>query len=147
MNRILQEFLGDFVTVYLDDVIIFTKGTFKQHMNYLWQVFEALKTTNLKIKLKKCHFCLPNIYFLGYIVRRNGIKPDPEKIKKVKNYPIPTNLTELHAALGLFSYYHKFIKDFSRIARPMNALLKKDISYVWTEKQQTAFDQLRQMLV
>src|SRR2546430_10764537 len=116
-------------------------------MNYLQQVFEALRTTNLKIKLKKCHFCLPNIHFLGHIIRRNGIRPDPEKIKKVKNYPIPTNLTELCAALGLFSYYRKFIKDFSRIAKPMNALLKKNISYVWTKKQQTAFDQLRQMLV
>src|SRR5436305_13140122 len=130
MNRVLQEFLGDFVAVYLNNVIIFTKGTFEQHMNHLQQVFEALKITNLKVKLKKCHFCLPNIHFLGHVVGRNGIKPDPEKIKKVKNYPILTNLTELRAALGLFSYYRKFIKDFSRIARPMNALLKKDIQYV-----------------
>src|SRR5256714_1551206 len=99
MNRVLQEFLGDFVAVYLDDVIIFTKRTFEQHMNYLQQVFEALKTTNLKIKLKKCHFCLPNIHFLGHIIGRNGIKPDPEKIKKVKNYPVLTNLTEFCATL------------------------------------------------
>ena len=147
MNRVLQEFLGDFVAVYLDDVIIFTKGTFEQHMNYLQQVFEALRITNLKVKLKKCHFCLPNIHFFGHVVGRNGIKPDPGKIEKVKNYPIPTNLTELRAALGLFSYYRKFIKDFSRIAKPMNVLLKKDIPYVWTEKQQTAFDRLRQMLM
>ena len=105
MNRVLQEFLGDFVAVYLDDIIIFTKGTFEQHMNYLQQVFEALRMTNLKIKLKKCHFCLPNIHFLGHVVGRDGIKPDPEKIEKVKNYPVPTNLTELRAALGLFSYY------------------------------------------
>src|SRR4051794_16960991 len=88
MNRVLQEFLGDFVAVYLDDVIIFTKGTFEQHMDHLQQVFKALRTTNLKIKLKKCHFCLPNFHFLGHVVRRDGIKPDPEKIKKVKNYPI-----------------------------------------------------------
>src|SRR3954452_25113932 len=99
-------------------------------MNYLQQVFEALRTTNLKIKLKKCHFCLSNIHFLGHVIGMDGIKPDSEKIEKVKNYPIPINLTELCAALGLFSYYRKFIKDFSRIARPMNALLKKDISYV-----------------
>ena len=134
INRVLQEFLGDFVAVYLDDVIIFTKGTFEQHINHLQQVFEVLRITNLKIKLRKCHFCLPNIHFLGHVIRRDGIKPDSEKIKKVKNYPILTNLTELCAALGLFFYYHKFIKDFSRIAKPMNALLKKDISYIWTKK-------------
>src|SRR2546423_3554565 len=125
MNRVLQEFLGDFVSVYLNDVIIFTKGTFEQHMNYLQQVFEALRITNLKIKLKKCHFYLPNIHFLGHVVGRDGIKPDPEKIEKVKNYSILTNLTELRAALGLFSYYRKFIKDFSRIAKPINAFSRK----------------------
>src|SRR3954451_12161284 len=64
MNRVLQEFLGDFVAVYLDDIIIFIKGIFEQHMDYLQQVFETLRTMNLKIKLKKCHFCLPNIHFL-----------------------------------------------------------------------------------
>src|SRR5436305_12164074 len=100
INRVLQEFLGDFIAVYLNDVIIFTKGTFEQHMNYLQQVFEALRITNLKIKLKKCHFCLPNIHFLGHVVRRDGIKPDSEKIEKVKNYPILTNLTELYVALN-----------------------------------------------
>jgi len=105
INRVLQEFLGDFVAVYLDDVIIFTKETFKQHMDYFQQVFEVLRMTNLKIKLKKCHFCLPNIHFLGHVVGRDGIKPDSEKIEKVKNYPVLTNLTELRAALGLFSYY------------------------------------------
>src|SRR5256714_15529216 len=118
MNRVLQEFLGDFVAVYLDDIIIFTKGTFEQHMNYLQQVFEAFRTTNLKIKLKKCHFCLLNIHFLGHVVGRDDIKPDSEKIKKVKNYSILTSLTELCIALELFSYYRKFIKDFSRIAKP-----------------------------
>src|SRR5439155_11908543 len=80
MNRVLQEFLGDFVAIYLDNVIIFTKGTFEQHMNYLQQVFEALRNTNLKIKLKKYHFCLLNIHFLGYVVEKNGIKPDSKKI-------------------------------------------------------------------
>src|SRR2546423_7587859 len=84
MNRVLQEFLGDFVTVYLNDVIIFTKGIFEQHIDHLQQVFEALRVTNLKVKLKKCHFCLPNIYFLGHVVGRNGIKPDSEKIEKVR---------------------------------------------------------------
>src|SRR4051794_39838955 len=129
MNRVLQEFLGDFVAVYLNDVIIFTKGTFEQHMDHFQQVFEVLRITNLKIKLKKYYFYLPNIHFLGHVIRRNGIKPDSKKIEKVKNYFILINLTELCAALGLFFYYRKFIKDFSRIVKPMNVLLKKDISY------------------
>jgi hypothetical protein len=147
MNRVLQEFLGEFVAVYLDDVIIYTKGNFEQHMDHLHQVFIALEKANLKIKLKKCHFVLPNIHFLGHVVGQDGIKPDPEKIDKVKNFPVPTNLTQLRAALGLFSYYRKFIKDFSKIAKPMLLLLKKDAPFNWNEKQQNAFERLKEMLV
>jgi hypothetical protein len=116
-------------------------------MDHICQVFQAIRNANLKIKLKKCYFCLPNIHFLGHVVGRNGIHPDPEKIVKVKNFPRLMNLTQLRAALGLFSYYRKFIKDFSRIARPMLTLLKKDEPFLWGNKQQVAFDQLKEMLV
>jgi hypothetical protein len=147
MNRVLQDFLGDFIAVYLDDVIIYSKGSFEQHVDHIRQVFTALRKANLKVKLKKCHFILPNIHFLGHVVGRDGIKPDPEKIDKVKNFPTPTNITELRSALGLFSYYRKFIKDFSRIAKPMLTLLKKDEPFNWDNKQQQAFDRLKDMLI
>jgi len=135
MNRVLQDFLGEFVAVYLDDIIIYSKGSFENHLDHLKQVFNALQQSFLKIKLKKCHFCLPNIKFLGHVVGRNGILPNPDKIEKVKNFPVPQTLTQLRAALGLFSYYRKFIKDFSKIARPLNALLGKDVPFQWTESQ------------
>jgi hypothetical protein len=147
MNRILQEYLGKFVSVYLDDVIIYTKGTLESHLDHLRQVFETLRRAHLKIKLKKCYFCFPNIHFLGHVVGREGIRPDPEKIEKIKNFPIPMNLTQLRSALGLFSYYRKFIKDFSKIAKPMLTLLKKEAPFEWTEKQQRAFDYLKERLV
>ena len=147
MNHVLQEYLGHFVAVYLDDVIIYSNGSFEQHLDHLRQVFETLRRASLKLKVKKCFFCFPNIHFLGHVVGRNGIRPDPEKIEKVKNFPIPTNLTQLRAALGLFLYYRKFIKDFARIARPMNDLLKKDIPFKWTTKQQVAFDRLKERLI
>src|SRR5205823_5000652 len=108
---------------------------YEQHLDHIAQVFNALRQAQLKIKLKKCYFCLPNITFLGHIVGRNGIQPDPSKIEKIKNFPISTNLTQLRAALGLFSYYRKFIKDFSRIAKPMTLLLKKEMPFDWTTKQ------------
>jgi hypothetical protein len=147
MNYILQNFLGKFVLVYLDDVIIYSKGTFEMHVDHLKQVFETLRKANLKIKLKKCYFCLPNIHFLGHIVGRDGIQPDPEKIEKIKNFPVPTNLTQLRSALGLFSYYRKFIKDFSKIAKPMLTLLKKETPFNWTDKQQQAFEYLKERLI
>ena len=104
MNYVLQDFLGKFVAVYLNDIIIYSK-TFEQHIHQLQQVFQALRSANLKIKLKKCHFCLPNIAFLGHIIGREGIRVDSSKIEKIKNFPIPITTTGIKSALGLFSYY------------------------------------------
>ena len=146
MNHLLQDYLNDFVAVYLDDIIIFTDGTFEDHIKHLEQVFVKLREARLKIKLSKCHFCLPNIHFLGHVVGRDGIHPDPEKVEKVRNYPIPKDLKQLRAALGLFSYYRKFVKDFSKIARPLYTLLKKDIPFLWENNQQKAFDHLKEIL-
>ncbi|GBB94650.1 hypothetical protein RclHR1_23990004 [Rhizophagus clarus] len=133
--------------LYLDDVIIYTRGPLETHLDHLHQVFEILRSANLQIKLKKCYFCYPNIYFLGHVVGRDGIQVDPEKIEKVKNFPIPQNLRQLRAALGLFSYYRKFIKDFSKIVRPMNELLKKNVLFEWDQKKQNAFERLKECLM
>ena len=111
MNHVLQDYLSKFVAVYLDDIIIYSKN-FEQHLDHINQVFQSLRQANLKIKLKKCKFCLPSIPFLGHIVGRSGIKPDSLKIEKIKNFLVPKNLTQLRTALGLFSYYRKFIKNF-----------------------------------
>src|SRR5215212_5634613 len=146
MNHILQDYIGKFVAVYLDDIIIYSK-TFEQHIDHVKQIFRALQTATLKIKIRKCFFFLPNIAFLGHIVGRNGISADPAKIEKIKTFPIPNNLKELRGALGLFSYYKKFVKDFSKIAKPLHGLLKKDIPFIWGEKQQKAFDFLKQRLM
>ena len=131
MNYILQKFLGKFVAVYLDDIIIYST-TFEQHVDHIQQVFKALRSAVLKIKLRKCYFCFPNITFLEHIVGRNGISPDPAKIEKIKHFPELTTIKELRGALSLFSYYQKFVKDFSRIAKPLLMLLKKDTSFIWT---------------
>ena len=104
MNYIFQEYIGKFVAVYLDDIIIYSK-TFEQHIDHIKTIFKALRKAILKIKLKKCYFCFPNISFLGHIVRRDGISVDPAKVEKIKNFPEPMNLKDLRAALGLFSYY------------------------------------------
>ena len=101
----------------------------------------------MSIKLKKCYFCQPSLTFLGHKVGQEGLLPDLEKIIKIKEFPEPKNLTQLRAALGLFGYYRKFIKDFSRHAKPMMMLLKKDQPFKWEEKQQHAFDRLKERLI
>jgi hypothetical protein len=140
MNWVLRDFIGIFVVVYLDDVIIHTKGTFELHIDHITQVFRALRDAHLSIKLKKCHFCYPSLAFLGHIVGQGGLQPDPEKIQKIKDFPIPRNVTQVRAALELFGYYRKFIKDFSRHAKPLTMLLKKDQPFEWNAKQQNLFE-------
>ena len=84
---------------------------------------------------------------MGHIISKEGIKPDPAKIDKVQQYPVPKNLTQIRAFLGLASYYRRFIKDFSSIAKPLNYLLRKDIPYIWTQEQQNAFEKLKNYLI
>ena len=92
-------------------------------------------------------FCFSNISFLGHIVGRSGIAVDPFKVEKIKNFPVPKDLKELRVAHELFSYYRKFIKDFSKIAKPMLKLLKKNTPFEWKENQQRTFDYLKEKLM
>src|SRR2546423_188119 len=92
-------------------------------------------------------FGAQSLQFLGHIITKDRILPDPDKIKAVKEYSIPQNLTQLRAFLGLASYYRRFIKNFSQTATPLYNLLKKDINYEWTEECQQVFQQLKNRLI
>ena len=85
--------------------------------------------------MEKCTFVADELQFLGHVVGKEGVKPDPEKVDKIVNYPIPKNIRELRGILGLFSYYRRFIKDFSKKADSLYELLKKETAYSWTNKQ------------
>jgi hypothetical protein len=98
------------------------------------------------IKLKKCTFGERNVGFLGHIVGRDGLKMDPKKVEKVKDLKAPKNVTGVRSVLGLCSYYRKFVKDFSKTAKPLNELLKKEKGFEWGEIQQKAFEELKQKL-
>ena len=145
MTYVLQDFLDDFVAVYIDDVVIYSK-TFEEHLEHLEKVFKKLRESNLMIKLTKCKFAESDIKYLGHKVGKNGLQPDPEKVEKIKQFPIPKSLKDLRATIGLFSYYRKFIKDFAKIIKPLTKLLKKDVPLIWTNEQQIAFDILKEKL-
>ncbi|GES82982.1 enzymatic polyprotein, putative [Rhizophagus clarus] len=132
MDNILKDMLWKNTMVYLDDVNIYSK-TFEEHLQHLEEVLKRVEKAGLKINSEKCHFCTQSLQFLGHIVTNKGILPDPSKVDAIKNYPVPKNLTQLRAFLGLASYYRRFIKDFSKISTPLYMLLKKDIPYEWNQ--------------
>ena len=125
MNHVLRTFIGKFVVVYFDDILVYSKSL-HEHVDHVKQVLLALRHASLFANLKKCTFCTDELVFLGYVVSSKGIEVDTSKIEAITNWPPPTNLAQLRSALGLFGFYHRFMKDFSTIACPLNELSKKE---------------------
>ena len=138
--------------IYLDDLIIFSK-TYNEHIDRLRQVFDRIRTEGLKLSPSKCNFFKSKVKYVGHIVSTEGLQPDPAKIEKVLNWPQPKTPEEVRKFLGFIGYYRKFIKDFAKIARPLNDLMppshqpkkkKKPTSdWNWTSKHQESFDLLK----
>jgi len=108
MDRVLRNEIGKFVHVYLDDINVFSE-TFEEHLQHLAIVFQRLRDAGLRLNPEKCEFVRKSLHFLGHVVSEEGLGPDPSKVNKVQDYPVPTNVRDLRGFLGLASYYRRFI--------------------------------------
>ncbi|CAG2221979.1 Retrovirus-related Pol polyprotein from transposon 412,Retrovirus-related Pol polyprotein from transposon 297 [Mytilus edulis] len=142
METVLAGLQWEVCLVYLDDIIVFGK-TLDDMLVNLRTVFDRLKSAGLKLKAKKCNLCVTMVRYLGHIISEDGIATDPEKIKVVQNWPVPTNPTEVRSFLGLCSYYRKFIKNFASIAKCLHVLTEKGKRFEWISDCQHAFDLLK----
>jgi hypothetical protein len=111
------------------------------------EVFQALRTANLKLKPKKCSLFQTEVSYLGHRVSKAGISCDPKKISVIENWPIPTNLTEVRSFLGTVGYYRKFISNFSTIASHLSQLTRKHKKFKWDQNCQKSFKELKALLV
>lgn len=125
MDNILQGIQNEKCLVYLDDIIIFSVSL-QEHVENLKSVFDRLRKYNFKIQLDKSEFLQREVAFLGHIITPEGVRPNPDKIHAIKNYPLPKSETEIKQFLGLLGYYRKFIRDFAKITKPFTKCLKKD---------------------
>ena len=132
--------------IYLDDVIIFGK-TFEDHLQRLDAVLDRVRIANLKLKVEKCVLFEEEVEFLGHVVNRDGVKPNPNNTAKIAQWKIPETVTQVRQFLGLCSYYRRFVKGFATIAKPLTELTQKNATLVWTEDCQKAFDNLKQQLL
>ena len=138
MNSIFFEELDVFVIIFIDDILVYSK-TKEDHVKHLRVVLQKQREHKLYAKFSKCEFWLTEVSFLGHILSHNGISVDPSKIKDVVEWVTPTTVKEVRGFLGLAGYYHQFMLDFSKIAKPLTELTKKDEPYVWTEEREEAF--------
>ncbi|KAJ8037468.1 hypothetical protein HOLleu_18285 [Holothuria leucospilota] len=131
--------------IYLDDVIVHSHD-FSAHIQRLAEVLQRFEQAGLKLSPKKCHLLQKEVEYLGHRITPEGISTDPEKIRAIRNWPVPQNLTEVRSFLGLCAYYRRFIKDFANIAKPLHRLTEKNKRFNWTEETQLAFQKLKTAL-
>lgn len=145
MDNILREHVGVICLVYMDDIIIYSTSL-QEHLINISKVMETLRKHNLKIQIDKSEFLQKEVAFLGHIVTPEGVKPNPDKIKVIQNWPLPKNETELKGFLGTMGYYRKFIKDFAKIAKPLTQQLRKGEKITHSPEFVSAFNRCKNIL-
>ncbi|GJZ25500.1 putative reverse transcriptase domain-containing protein [Tanacetum coccineum] len=134
-----------FVHCFIDDILIYSKNE-KEHEEHLKAILGLLKEEKLYAKFSKCDFWIPKVQFLGHVIDSRGIHVDPAKIESIKDWASPKTPTEIRQFLGLAGYYRRFIEGFSKIAKSMTKLTQKGIKFDWGEKEEDAFQLIKQKL-
>jgi hypothetical protein len=145
MNDVLRAFIGRFVVVYFDDILIYST-TLEEHLDHLRAIFNALRDARLFGNIDKCTFCTDRVSFLGYVVTPQGIEVDQAKVEAIQSWPGPTTVTEVRSFLGLAGFNRRFVKDFSTIAGPLHELTEKGAPFTWGKAQEVAFETLKDRL-
>jgi RNase H-like domain found in reverse transcriptase/Reverse transcriptase (RNA-dependent DNA polymerase) len=144
MNTIFSDLVAaGKVVVYLDDILIYS-ATQDEHRDTTHDVLQQLHAHDLYLRPEKCEFDRDEIEYLGLIIKKGEVNMDPVKVKAVTDWPTPRNLRELRRFLGFANFYRRFIKDFAKLARPLNNLTKKDASWTWNGSQRQAFQALKE---
>jgi RNase H-like domain found in reverse transcriptase/Reverse transcriptase (RNA-dependent DNA polymerase)/Integrase zinc binding domain/Integrase core domain/Zinc knuckle len=130
---------------YMDDILIFSHDI-KNHVEDVRRVLQRFSENGLRLKLKKCQFGLSSVKYLGHVVSKDGIQVNPEKVECVLAMSAPKNVKMLQSFLGLCNYYNKFIPSYAKICKPFFHLLRKGVSYVWSDECEQAFVTMKQRL-
>ena len=141
MQGTLSGLGGDkpFSNVYIDDIIVFS-SSIQEHVDHLSQVFERLKKIGLRLHPQKCHFTCPRVLYLGHITSAEWISPNPDKVRAVQEFRVPTNVRAVREYLGIAGYYRRFIPNFAKVAGPMHSLTRQQVPFMRTPDCQQSFE-------
>ena len=156
MNKMMSDYVLDLLILFLDDVLVYPESSEDMMLN-LAKVFQRLREHNMKLQPSKCYLFKCIIRYLGHEVSENGVHTDPEKIRAIREYPVPETVADVRSFLGLCSYYRRYIKNFATIAAPLHVVIvqvgastskKKKVLVLkeWNSRCQSAFENLKEKL-
>lgn len=146
IDCVLSNDLEPYVFVYLDDIVVVTQE-FQKHLSILREVFSRIRSAGLTVSREKCIFCKPELKYLGYVIDRNGLHVDNDKVSAILNIPTPANVTEVRRVIGMMSWYRRFIPNFSTLTAPLTNLVKKNVKFRWNDDCENSFRVLKEALV
>lgn len=146
MNDILFDYLDDFCTAYLDDILIYSQDELS-HQEHVCKVLQRLRDAGLQADIQKCEFNVTRTKYLGFIVSTSGVEVDPEKTSVIQNWEEPATVKGVQSFLGFCNFYRRFIRDYGLVAKPLTQLTKSSVPFVFNETCQQAFQELKQRLV
>ena len=145
MEKVLHGLHWKTLLLYLDDIIVIAPD-FQTHIERLGEVFHRLKEAGLKLKPSKCELFKQEVRYLGHVVSAHGVSTDPEKVKAVREWPVPETVKEVQSFLGMAGYYRQYMPDFSTVAKPLSHLSNKDVTWCWGPECQEAFEEIKRRL-
>jgi len=146
LSNILKKYkLSNFAVNYIDDILIFSK-TFSEHINYLNQLLKAIMKEGFRLKFTKCKFATNSVRYLGHIIQNNTIRPVKDNLISIRNFPTPKTKKNIRQFLGKINFYNEYIPKSAIILDPLHNLLRKDQSFIWSDKCQNSFKTIKDLL-
>jgi Reverse transcriptase (RNA-dependent DNA polymerase)/RNase H-like domain found in reverse transcriptase/Integrase zinc binding domain/Integrase core domain/Chromo (CHRromatin Organisation MOdifier) domain/Retroviral aspartyl protease len=145
MNDVLFDYLDDFCTAYLDDILIYSENE-EEHELHVKKVLQRLREAGLQADIAKSEFSVTKTKYLGFIISTDGIQVDPDKIEVIQTWEPPTTVKGIQSFLGFCNFYRRFIRDYGQIAKPLSSLTRKDTPFVFNTTCLDAFEELKRRL-
>ena len=144
MMDIFKDFLRHFLEVFIDDFAVFSNQA--DHQEFLRETFQRCRETGLKLHPGKCFLGMESGVLLGHVVSRSGLQVDSDKVQVILTLVAPKTVREVRGFLGCVGYYRRFIDNYAKVATPLTELLKQETEFIWTERRQKAFEDLKRAL-
>ena len=152
MSTLMQHL--EYVVTYLDDLLVLTTKSYDEHLERLSKVLERLSTAGLRINVEKSCFCHTSVEYLGYVITRDGIKPQTKKVKTIMNLAVPKTVRDVRRILGIIQYYRDLWPQRSQVLDPLTDLTStkgtnkknRNTKMVWTEVHQNNFDKMKALV-